>query len=70
MKVIVDNYNNACARVICNGCESVLEFVKGDIQRFIDNTGRFETYVFCPLCKHQIHVDEQDLKSNIYGKNL
>ena len=67
MKVIIDNYKNRSARVICNGCESVLEFVKGDIQRFSDNNGYSETYIVCPLCKHQIHVDEQDLKSNIYG---
>ena len=63
MKVIVDNYKNRCARVICHGCESVLEFVKGDIQRStIGNTGLIETYVVCPLCKYQIHVDEKYLK--------
>ena len=66
MKVIVDNYKNRCARVICHGCESVLEFVKEDIQRStiatIGNTGLIETYIVCPLCKHNIHVDEKDLK--------
>lgn len=62
MKVIVDNYKNRCARIICKGCESVLEFVKGDIEYFKNNVGELDTYITCPLCKHKIHVDEKDLK--------
>ena len=67
MKVIVDNYNNACARVICKGCKSVLEFVRRDIKYLNNNMGDLVTYIECPLCKHTTHVNLNDLKPNNNG---
>ena len=53
MKVIEEHHGK---RIICDSCQSILEYDKGDIKYVPTNYGRSDAYVVCPVCGHKIDI--------------
>lgn len=53
MKVIEENHGK---RLICESCQSILEYIKADIMYEATNYGRHDQYVICPVCNHKNYI--------------
>jgi len=53
MKIIEEHHGK---RIVCDSCQSVLEYNKRDINYEQTNYNRFDEYVVCPVCDHKIYI--------------
>lgn len=53
MKIIEEHYGK---RLVCESCQSILEYDMGDIKYSDTNYGRYDQYVVCPICGHKIYI--------------
>lgn len=53
MKVIEEHHGK---RIICESCQSILEYDKRDINYEQTNYNRYDEYVVCPVCDHKIYI--------------
>lgn len=53
MKIIEEHHGK---KLICDSCQSILEYVKDDIRCSPANYGRLDQYVICPVCNHKNYI--------------
>lgn len=53
MKIIEEHHGK---RIVCDSCQSILEYEKRDINYAETNYGRQDQYIVCPVCKHRIYI--------------
>lgn len=53
MKIIEEHCGK---RLICESCQSVLEYTKNDINYQQTNYGKMDQYIVCPVCGHKNYI--------------
>lgn len=53
MKIIEEHHGK---RIVCDSCQSILEYEKRDINYEDTNYGRQDQYIVCPVCKNRIYI--------------
>ena len=53
MKIIEEHHGK---RLICESCQSILEYVKDDIKYSPGNYYRQDQYIICPVCNHKNYI--------------
>lgn len=53
MKIIEEHHGK---KLICEDCQSILEYTMSDIGYQETNYGRMDQYVVCPVCGHRNYV--------------
>ena len=53
MKIIEEHHG---IRLICDNCQSILEYIKSDIQYEDTNYGCKDQYIVCPVCGYKNYI--------------
>ena len=53
MKIIEEHHGK---RIKCDSCESILEYLPTDEHKRETNYHRYDKYIICPICGHEIYT--------------
>ena len=53
MKVIEEHHGK---RLICENCQSILEYLDSDVKYSPTNYDRMDKYIECPICNHRNYI--------------
>ena len=53
MKIIEEHHGK---KIVCENCQSILEYMKSDIKYEPTNYNRYDEYIVCPVCNHKNYI--------------
>lgn len=53
MKIIEEHHGK---KLICEDCQSILEYTKSDINYQQTNYGKMDQYIVCPVCGYKNYI--------------